>query len=919
MFMRMSFIGTSVAYCFLMMGLNYAFGLECKSQSMYEIRTLHCACDAPNIFWTLNSSQIIKKPGKFLHSKNVLQVFDFRSEDSGVYKCFDPSNVSKECSSVCLKADDPDLYYKAIHEDSIPDVEAEEQERPYWHQKMKAIPEFYEFAVKPLKLACYFYVKNSSVIPLVHWNMPSGHDDLIVIYSKLAEFSCSSVPETQRNLSGSCYSTEITIVSISGSDSFDCIIRTSNHSDIALTNSFTVLQKLTDILFPYSSDTEFEAPNFELIDELRLPNEISSGDVHSDLFSVTNKKSSLDLSTLILTNYTEFRFYSSDNATCVSKEVILVCHVPRTISQLEVWYLGQYDKHPRLLKDSKVSDSFTNNEKRYVLFDNSITLKLENLSYRDSGLYICKNDFFYKNVTITVMDCSKSNFISTFLPPILIWIIIFITISTIPLLLIYCIQIRRKSMQTVLSIPIDFLDKHAKSKRVDVFRKINLLYTNTEHKLLLHHSGSSASSSPTSSSSSSPLSPCTIYSRSSSSNISSTDTDIKLKITNILTSFSQRLLCQPSKYFPQNHNILRCNVMLLQWLNQYLNSDSKTYIPKSSFTLENLLGEGNYGIVYKGKLSINADDESNTNNTEIAIKTLKDGFRNRQLINLLREAKVLSELEPHPHIIRFHGLCIDNNHPYILLELAIHGNLRDFLRSRRPPGINFWADERTINSSYVVVTNSNDLKEILSDDAIRQQRVELLKFALDIADALLYFETLSLFHRDVAARNVVVTEGFVAKLCDFGYACTQEESDNGYMEMDKGYLAVRWMAPECLTTTKRYTSKCDVWSYGILLWELFSLGNSPYPGLDNGQLVSWINNGNRNTRPYLSTNSIYQLMLECWSQDPENRPRFYDICNRIAEMKSSYGDLKENNDSMKGYVDLMLKHEDYLEPRQYLH
>ncbi|VDP86925.1 unnamed protein product [Schistosoma mattheei] len=73
------------------------------------------------------------------------------------------------------------------------------------------------------------------------------------------------------------------------------------------------------------------------------------------MFSVTSKKNSLDLSTLILTNYTEFRFYLLDNVTCVSKEVVLVCHVPRTISQLEVWYLGQYDKHPRLLKVSSMN------------------------------------------------------------------------------------------------------------------------------------------------------------------------------------------------------------------------------------------------------------------------------------------------------------------------------------------------------------------------------------------------------------------------------------------------------------------------------------------------------------------------------------------------------------------------------------
>ncbi|CAH8444721.1 unnamed protein product [Schistosoma turkestanicum] len=897
----MLFVGNLVGYCLLMMCLTCAFGLECKSQSIYESRILHCACDAPNITWTLNSSRITKK-----------------LEDGGIYKCFDSTDETKECSSVCLKADDPELYYKAIHDQSIPDVKEDEQERPYWHQKMKAIPEVYEFSSKPLKLACYFYIKNNSVTPLVQWIMPSDHDNLIVHHSEqFIRLNCSSLTETQRNLTGSCYVTEITINSVSGTDSFDCIVRTPNHSD-TITNSFTVLQKLNHIFFPYSSDTEFEAPNFELIDELRSPNEVGSGnvnndDVPSDWFSVTNKKN-LDLSTLILTNYTEFQFYLLNNVTCLSKEVNLICRIPRTLSQLEVWYLGQYDKQPRLLKNSKTSDSLIINEKRHVSFDNSITLKLENLSHSDSGLYICKNDFFYKNITIAVMDCSQSNFILRFLPPILIWIIIFITISIIPLSLIYCIRVRRKSMHTVLSIPIDFLDKHAKSKRRDVFSKMNLLYTTPTHKLLLHHSASSTSSSP----SSSPLSPCTMYSRSTSSNISNFDNDTKLQITDILMSFSQRLFCQQSKYFSKNHNILYCNVMLLQWLYQYLNTNPKTYIPRSSFKLENLLGEGNYGIVYKGKLCINSDDESNSNNIEVAVKTLKDGFRNRQLVNLIREAKILSELEPHPNIITFYGICIDHNHPYILLELAVYGNLRDFLRNRRPPGINFWADERMVSSSYVTVANSTDLKELLTESSIQQLRIELIKYALDIADALLYFETLSLCHRDVAARNVVITEGFIAKLCDFGYTCTQEELNNGYMEMDKDYLAIRWMAPECLTTAKCYTSKCDVWSYGILLWELFSLGNSPYPGIDNGQLIEWLNSGNRNTRPYLSTNAIYFLMLECWSQDPDSRPTFHDICNRIAMMKSNYDNLKETNDLTKGYVELVLQQEDYLQPRQYL-
>ncbi|CAH8442752.1 unnamed protein product [Schistosoma turkestanicum] len=908
--MQVLFVSGLLGYCLFMISLHFSCSLECQPQPMYESRMLHCSCDGPSIAWNLNSSHIIRKLGKALPLQNKLQIYDFRLEDSGVYECFDSSNMSKECSSICLEVDAPGPYYKAIHDDSIPDADADEQERPYWHQKMKTFPEFYELNEEPIRLACYFYIRNKSITPLVQWIIPSDHDKIIIAHlRKLTELNCTSLSETQRNLTGRCYMTEITIESISGTDSFECNIRTPNQSDVTISNSFTVLQKVTSLLIPNLNHTdlsELEAPNFELFDELRIPSEVNSSFVnsdivHSDLFTTstgkysTKKNSSLDISTLSLTTYIGFRFYLSNKSTCLSEEVNLICQLPRTLSPLEVWHLGQPNQQPRLLKASKALDSLKIIEKRYPRLDNSITLKLENLSFRDDGLYICKNDYFYKNITITVTDCSKSNFICRFVLSILVWMIIFITIATIQLILIYCIWDRRKSSRPVFCIPIDFLQKHAKSRCVIFFRKMNLMY------------GVTTSSSQ-----------CSAYSRSDTSKISIKHTEIKLHNSKILTSLSQRLLHQQLKYFSRGHQSVLCKTKLLDWLNRYLNANPKTCVLRSSFTIESLLDEGDFGIVYKGKLCVLADTENTANNTEIAVKTLQDGFRNRQLINLIQEAKVLSELEPHPHIVTFYGLCVDRDLPYILLELAIYGNLRDFLLNRRPPGINFWADERIVSSSYVIITNSNDLKEMLSDSVIKRQRVELLKFALDIADALLYFETLSLFHRDVAARNVVITEGFIAKLCDFGYACTQEELNNGYMEMDKDYLAVRWMAPECLTTPKCYTSKCDVWSYGIVLWEIFSLGGLPYPGIDNGQIIDWLNNGNRNSKPYLSTNSIYQLMLECWSQDPDCRPGFYDICSRIAMMKSNYGYLEEADESTKGYVELMLDQDNYLELRQYL-
>ncbi|VDQ05202.1 unnamed protein product [Trichobilharzia regenti] len=91
------------------------------------------------------------------------------------------------------------------------------------------------------------------------------------------------------------------------------------------------------------------------------------------------------------------------------------------------------------------------------------------------------------------------------------------------------------------------------------------------------------------------------------------------------------------------------------------------------------------------------------------------------------------------------------------------------------------------------------------------------------------------------------------------------------------------MAPECVDTNY-FTSKCDVWSFGILLWELFTLGNTPYSEIATDEVIDWVNQGNRNPRPYLSTEAVYQLMLDCWSQEPDNRPGFSEIYTRITSM-----------------------------------
>ncbi|KAK4469043.1 hypothetical protein MN116_007507, partial [Schistosoma mekongi] len=523
------------------------------------------------------------KPGKALMFQNTLKIFDLRLSDNGVYKCFNTENASANCISVCLEVN----------------------ERPYWHQKMKTAPEIYEFINNPLKLSCYFYLRNSFIVPNVRWILPQ-HDEMVVeVNEQPTTLNCSSIEETQRNLTGSCYSSEITIHSIVVSAYVSCNVRASDYPDITISNTFTVLRSSMHLFLPDLSNKdidEYEAPNFELIDELRLSDEDSYSDTSNDdsYSDIKDKKNFLDLSKLILTHYKQFRFYMLDFEACFSKEVTLLCQIPWTLTQLEIWYSDLSSKQSKLLKDSRFSESLRNVEGRYALFDNTITLKLSNLSHKDSGVYLCKNDVYYKKLVITVVKCPKSGSIQSSLSPTLIWTISLITVSSVILLLIYCIWVKRAS-----------------------------------------------------------LSSCTVCSRSTSTNINNnTDADTERQIAGILTTFSQRLLCQPSNFSSLEHSTLHCNTVLLEWLREYLTSKPKTYLPKSSFTLGNVIGQGNYGMIYKGKLCTTVRD--NENSTDIAVKTLENGYRNRSLINLIREAKVLTELQPHPHIIKFYGICIDN-------------------------------------------------------------------------------------------------------------------------------------------------------------------------------------------------------------------------------------------------------------------
>ncbi|KAH9489965.1 Tyrosine kinase receptor Cad96Ca [Bulinus truncatus] len=169
--------------------------------------------------------------------------------------------------------------------------------------------------------------------------------------------------------------------------------------------------------------------------------------------------------------------------------------------------------------------------------------------------------------------------------------------------------------------------------------------------------------------------------------------------------------------------------------------------------------------------------------------------------------------------------------------------------------------------------------------------------------ALLFFDETSvsnsIIHRDLAARNILVTDRGICKITDFGLARSIKGTDN-YERISKGPLPVRWMAPEALVD-RNHSSKSDVWAYGVVLWEIVTLGASPYPGLSALEVLKYVSTGKKMGRPNHCTNEIYEIMCSCWSFSADKRPSFEELCNKLEEL------LEKEED----YINLELFHSDH--------
>ncbi|XP_026226695.1 focal adhesion kinase 1-like isoform X1 [Anabas testudineus] len=261
-------------------------------------------------------------------------------------------------------------------------------------------------------------------------------------------------------------------------------------------------------------------------------------------------------------------------------------------------------------------------------------------------------------------------------------------------------------------------------------------------------------------------------------------------------------------------------------------------IQRDRIELGRCIGEGQFGDVHQG-VYISPENPA----LSVAVKTCKNSTSDSVREKFLQEALTMRQFD-HPHIVKLMGV-ITENPVWIIMELCTLGELRSFLQVRK---------------------YSLDL-------------ATLILYSYQLSTALAYLESKRFVHRDIAARNVLVSTVDCVKLGDFGLSRYME--DSSYYKASKGKLPIKWMAPESINF-RRFTTASDVWMFGVCMWEILMYGIKPFQGVKNNDVIGRIENGERLAMPPQCPPTLYSLMTKCWSYDPSKRPRFTELKTQLS-------------------------------------
>ncbi|KAM4521740.1 ephrin type-A receptor 7 isoform 2-T2 [Odontesthes bonariensis] len=271
----------------------------------------------------------------------------------------------------------------------------------------------------------------------------------------------------------------------------------------------------------------------------------------------------------------------------------------------------------------------------------------------------------------------------------------------------------------------------------------------------------------------------------------------------------------------------------------------------SCIKIERVIGAGEFGEVCSGRLKLPGKRD-----VSVAIKTLKVGYTEKQKRDFLCEASIMGQFD-HPNVVHLEGVVTRGKPVMIVIEYMENGSLDAFLRKH--------------DGQFTAI-----------------QLVGMLR---GIAAGMRYLADMGYVHRDLAARNILVNSNLVCKVSDFGLSRVIDDDPEAVYTTTGGKIPVRWTAPEAIQYRK-FTSASDVWSYGIVMWEVMSYGERPYWDMSNQDVIKAIEEGYRLPAPMDCPPGLHQLMLDCWQKDRAERPKFDQIVGVLDKMIRNPNTLK---------------------------